>query len=253
MAQAKGYKQALRDLQIGLVRYQQWAAKNAAKALVIFEGRDGAGKDGTIKRIVEHLAPRNTRVIALPKPSDRQRTEWYFQRYISHLPAACDLVLFNRSWYNRAGVEPVMGFCTPRELEDFLRDVPSLERMLEEAAIHIVKLWLDIDKDEQAARLDARRKDPVKLLKVSDMDGAAQRKWKEYSKARDEMLVRTHTAFAPWYCVRADHKKRTRLNVIRHLLHRLAPPEIAADFPPPDPAVLFAFEETALQDGRLAK
>ena len=144
MSETDDYDLALRDLQIALVKYQAWAVETGAKALIIFEGRDGAGKDGSIERITEHLAPRNTRVISLPKPSDRERSQWYFQRYIHHLPAAGELVIFNRSWYNRAGVEPVMGFCTPSEHEDFLRDVSALERMLEEAGIRLVKLWLDI-------------------------------------------------------------------------------------------------------------
>jgi len=253
MAKTNEYDEALRALQISLVQYQTWAMKTGAKALVIFEGRDGAGKDGTIARITEHLAPRNTRVVSLPKPSDRQRSEWYFQRYIPHLPAAGELVLFNRSWYNRAGVEPVMGFCTPLEHDEFLRDVPALERMLEAANIKLVKLWLDISKKEQADRLDERRSDPLKRLKVSDMDGVAQKKWKEYSAARDEMLMTTHTAVAPWMCVRADHKKTARLNVIRHLLHTLAPLEVSAGVSEPDPAVLFAFEQRALEDGRLAR
>ncbi|MEO8927654.1 MAG: polyphosphate kinase 2 [Caulobacteraceae bacterium] len=253
MAKMTDYQSDLRKLQIALVRYQKWAVKTGAKALVIFEGRDGAGKDGTIKRIAEHLAARNTRVVALPKPSDRQMSEWYFQRYIPHLPAAGDLVIFNRSWYNRAGVERVMGYCTKRETEDFLRDVPALERMLEEADVRLVKLWLDISKKEQASRLDARREDPLKQLKVSDLDGVAQKKWKDYSAARDEMLCRTHTAIAPWACVRADHKKTARLNVMRHLLHTLAPAEVTAKIAPPDPKIVFPFEEAAIGDGRLAK
>jgi polyphosphate kinase 2 len=252
MVKSDSYKHDLVRLQTALVRYQKWAMASGAKALVIFEGRDGAGKDGTIKRIIEHLAPRNTRAISLPRPSDRQRTEWYFQRYIPFLPAAGDFVIFNRSWYNRAGVEPVMGFCTPRETEDFLRDVPSLERMLEEADIRLVKIWLDIDKKEQAARLDSRREDPLKQLKVSDLDKLAQKKWKAYSRARDEMLRRTHTAIAPWICVRADHKKKTRLNVIRHLLRVLAPAAVREDTEAPDPKILFPFEEAAIEDGRLA-
>jgi polyphosphate kinase 2 len=253
MAKEKGYKHDLRQLQIGLVRYQQWAAEKGAKVVVIFEGRDGAGKDGSIARITEHLTPRRTRVVALPKPSGRDRTEWYFQRYVRYLPAAGEIVLFNRSWYNRAGVEPVMGFCTEREHADFLRDAPGFERMLEEADIRIVKLWLDISKKEQARRLDARRDDPLKMLKVSDLDGIAQEKWKDYSKARDEMLAATHTAAAPWTCVRADDKKPARLNVIRHLLHTLAPAHITAGIEAPDPAILFPFEDAALSDGRLAK
>jgi polyphosphate kinase 2 len=252
MAGHDSYKRDLVRLQTDLVLYQQWAMKNGAKALIILEGRDGAGKDGTIKRITEHLAPRRTRAVSLPKPSDRQRSEWYFQRYISHLPAASDFVLFNRSWYNRAGVEAVMGFCTPRETEDFLRDVPALERMLEDSDIRLVKIWLDISKKEQGARLEARREDPLKQLKISDLDAIAQKKWKAYSKARNEMLLRTHTAIAPWICVRADHKKKARLNVIRHLLHVLAPAEVRHGIELPDRDVLFPFEEAALSDGRLA-
>jgi polyphosphate kinase 2 len=247
------YESELRKLQIGLVRYQTWAMKTGAKAVLILEGRDGAGKDGTSQRLTEHLAPRNTRVVSLPKPSDRQHTQWYFQRYVSHLPAAGEFVIFNRSWYNRAGVEPVMGFCTRREHQDFLRDAPAFERMLEENDTRLVKIWLDISRKEQADRLDERRADPLKALKVSDLDGVAQKKWDAYTLARDEMLVRTHTAIAPWICVRADHKKTTRLNVIRHLLHALAPHEIRGDFDRPDPDVLFKFEEACINDGRLAR
>ena len=253
MPKTNDYDHALRELQIGLVRYQTWAIKTGAKALVILEGRDGAGKDGTIARITEHLAPRSTRAVSLPKPSDRETTQWYFQRYTAHLPACGDLVLFNRSWYNRAGVEPVMGFCTEREHEDFLRDAPAFERMLEEADIQMVKIWLDISKKEQAARLEARRDDPLKRLKISALDEVAQKKWKEYSEARDQMLLRTHTPIAPWVCVRADHKKPARLNVIRHLLHTLAPADIRAGIDPPDPEILFSFEPAAITDGRLAK
>ncbi len=247
------YETQLEGLQIALVRYQAWAIKEGAKALVIFEGRDGAGKDGTIARITEHLSPRATRVIALPKPSDRERSQWYFQRYVAHLPACGEVVLFNRSWYNRAGVETVMGYCTANEREDFLRDVPAFERMLEEAGIRLVKIWLDISRDEQAKRLEDRRADPLKQLKTSDLDAVAQKKWKAYSAARDEMLMRTSTPIAPWICVAADHKKPARLNVIRHLLHTLAPPAIHEAAPAPDPEVLFPFEEGALTDGRLAK
>ncbi len=252
MASKSDYDRTLRELQIGLVRYQRWAIKTGAKALIILEGRDGAGKDGTIARITEHLAPRNTRAVSLPKPSDRERSQWYFQRYVEHMPSCGDLVIFNRSWYNRAGVEPVMGFCTDREHEDFLRDVPALERMLEEADIRLVKIWLDISKHEQAKRLDDRRNDPLKQLKVSDLDAVAQKKWKAYSEARDQMLLRTHTAMSPWVCVRADNKKAARLNVIRRLLHTLAPADITAGIDPPDPAVLFPFDPTAIEDGRLA-
>ena len=247
------YKTELADLQAQLVRWQAWAMENGEKALIIFEGRDGAGKDGAIKRIVEHLAPRNTRVVALPKPSDRQRTEWYFQRYVRHLPAAGETVIFNRSWYNRGGVEVVMGFSTPSEQEDFLRDAPTFERMLVETDIRIIKFWLDISKKEQASRLDDRRTNPLKTLKVSELDEVAQKKWKAYSQARDVMLTRTHSAFAPWICVHTDHKKRARLATIRHILHALAPPHIREHVAAPDPEVLYVFDEAALKDGRLEK
>ena len=245
------YQSQLEALQAQLVRYQQWMMATGEKVVIIFEGRDGAGKDGAIKRITEHLRPRNTRVIALPKPSDRQSSEWFFQRYVRHLPAASETVIFNRSWYNRAGVERVMGFSTPQEQEDFLRDAPNFEHMLIEADIRIVKLWLDISKKEQAKRLEARRTDPLKLLKVSDLDAVAQKEWKAYSKARDEMLARTHSTFAPWTCVHTDHKKRARLGIIQHLLHALAPHDIRKDVPAPDPEVVYAFEPAALTDGRL--
>jgi polyphosphate kinase 2 len=253
MSKSKDYKQELRDLQIGLVRYQQWAADSGAKAVILFEGRDAAGKDGAIARITEHLTARRTRAVALPKPNDRERTQWYFQRYVHYLPSEGELIIFNRSWYNRAGVEPVMGFCTPREHEDFLRDAPGFETMLEEAKIRLVKLWLDISRKEQAVRLDARREDPLKALKVSDLDGEAQKHWKDYSEARNEMLLRTSTAMAPWICVHTDHKKEARLNIIRHLLHTIAPHEISHHVPPPDPGVLYPFDEAALTDGRLEK
>jgi polyphosphate kinase 2 len=251
MTKKDGYKAELEHLQAVLVRYQQWAMKAGDKALIVFEGRDGAGKDGAIKRITEHLAPRNTRVVALPKPSDRQRTEWWFQRYSRHLPAAGEIVIFNRSWYNRAGVEKVMGFSTPKEQEDFLHDAPTYERMLVEADIKIIKFWLDISRAEQADRLDARRKDPLKLLKVSDLDAVAQKEWKAYSKARDEMLERTHSAFAPWTVVHTDKKKKARVAILRHVLHGLAPPKIHMDVDAPDPHVLYSFDLSALSDGRL--
>jgi polyphosphate kinase 2 len=252
MTQADTYPDDLRALQIGLVRYQTWAIKTGAKALIILEGRDGAGKDGAIARITEYLAPRRTRNVSLPKPSDRERGQWYFQRYVENLPTAGELVLFNRSWYNRAGVEPVMGFCTPAERDAFMQQAPVLEAMLERDGVRLVKLWLDISKGEQAKRLQSRRDDPLKALKISDLDGEAQRRWSDYSKARDLMLLRTHTLSAPWFCVRGDHKKPARLNVIRHLLHVLAPEEVRAGVDKPDPDVLFVFEPSALQDGRLA-
>lgn len=240
------------NLQLGLVRMQAAMAKSGERAVVVLEGRDAAGKDGTIKAITKHLSVRNTRVVALPKPSDREATQWYFQRYVAHLPAAGELVIFNRSWYNRAGVEVVNGFSTPAQQAQFLRDVPDFERMLVENEIMLVKLWLDIEKDEQARRLEKRRTDPLKALKVSALDAVAQDKWADYSAARDTMLERTHSVWAPWTCVRADDKPAAHKAVIRHLLHKIADEEIAREIKQPDPDVLFPFELEALKDGRLA-
>ena len=243
----------LEALQLGLVRTQQAMGESGQRVVLVLEGRDAAGKDGAIRRIIAHLSVRSTRVVALPKPSDRERSQWYFQRYVEHLPSAGEFVIFNRSWYNRGGVEPVMGFCTPAEHAAFLRDAPEFERMLVESGVRLVKVWLDISRKEQRKRLAARRTDPLKALKVSPLDAVAEKKWKAYSAARDQMLERTHTAWAPWWCVRADDKRAARLNIIRHLLHQVAPPEIAAETARPDPAVLFPFEPSAIADGRLAK
>ena len=253
MPKNQDYRRQIETLQIELVRYQQAAIGSGAKDLVVFEGRDAAGKDGVIKRIVEHLSVRNTRVVALPKPNDRERTEWYFQRYARYLPAAGELVIFNRSWYNRGGVEPVMGYCTPKEHETFLRDAPVFEAMLAENGVRIVKLWLDISKDEQAKRLKARTTDPLKTLKVSPLDAVAQAKWDDYSAARDQMLRRTHTDEAPWTIAHTDSKKAARVAIMRHLLKALAPKDIAKAVPKPDPKVLYTFEVEALTDGRLER
>lgn len=238
-------------LQLGLVRLQTDMAASGARAVIVLEGRDTAGKDGLIKRIVEHLSVRNTRVVALPKPSDRERSQWYFQRYASHLPAAGELVIFNRSWYNRAGVEVVNGFSTPAEQAQFLRDVPDFERMLVDSGIALVKLWLDISKDEQHARLEARRKDPLKALKVSPLDAVAQDKWADYSAARDAMLLATHSTTAPWTCVATDDKKAARKAAIRHILRSLLPADAAQEIKAPDPDILFPFTPDTID--RLAK
>jgi polyphosphate kinase 2 (PPK2 family) len=191
--------------------------------------------------------------VALPKPSDRERSQWYFQRYVPRLPACGETVIFNRSWYNRAGVERVMGFSTPQEQEVFLRDVTTFEAMLLESGLRVVKVWLDVSKAEQKRRLDERRDDPLKALKASPMDAVAQKKWDDYTAARDEMFTRTSAPLTPWICVRADHKHKARLALLSSLVHTLAPPEIAAHVPPPDPAILFRFEPTALTDGRLER
>ncbi len=248
----KDYDEQLAALQLALLRTQQAMIEAGTRAVILLEGRDAAGKDGTIKRLTEHLTPRATRVVALPKPTDHERGQWYFQRYVAHLPGAGELVIFNRSWYNRAGVEVVMGFSTPAEQAQFLRDAPDVERMLVESGIRIIKIWLDIDRDEQKERLAERHDDPLKALKISDMDAVAQTRWSDYSAARDTMLVRTHLPIAPWYVVRANHKKPARLAVMRHIIRLLAPSAIAKDVDGPDPAILFPFEEQALTDGRLS-
>jgi len=239
--------------QLVLVNWQQHAMTAGEKVLIIFEGRDAAGKDGAIRVLTEHLSVRNTKVVALPKPSDRERSQWYFQRYIPYLPASGETVIFNRSWYNRAGVERVMGFSTPDEQEVFLREAPTVESMLIESGLRIVKFWLEVSKDEQAKRLAERHSDPLKALKSSPLDDAAQKKWDAYSEARNIMLQRTSTALAPWICVRSDHKRKARLAIMSYLAHTLAPAKIAADAPPADPAILFRFESAALRDGRLEK
>jgi polyphosphate kinase 2 len=253
MSKQDNYEDEIEALQVFLVRYQVEAIASGQNDLVIFEGRDTAGKDGAIKRVTEYLSVRNTRVMALPKPTDREQTQWYFQRYMPHLPAGGELVIFNRSWYNRGGVEPVMGFCTPSQHEQFLRDVPVLESMLVGNDIQIVKLWLDISKGEQAKRLKERTTDPLKALKVSSLDAAAQEKWDAYTAARDEMLRRTHTNDAPWFIVHTDDKKTARVNIIRHLLRTLGSKEIGKAVKKPDSDVLFPFEPAALEDGRLER
>ena len=253
MSKKDDYDDALEKLEIALVETQAWAIDKGLKVLMLFEGRDAAGKDGTIHRVVEHLSVRQTRVVALPKPDEREKTEWWFQRYVRHLPAAGEWAFYNRSWYNRSGVERVMGFSTPEAQEQFLRDAPQFERMLAESGIHLLKYWLDVSKAEQAKRLKDRHTDPLKRLKSSAMDDYAQSRWDAYTEARDETLMRTHTAVAPWICVRADDKKAARLNVMRHLLRTLACPKLSREIEAPDPDVLFPFEAEALKDGRLAR
>ena len=248
----RAYKAELRTLQIALVESQARLIAEGRKVLILFEGRDTAGKDGAIKRVTEHMAPRQTRVVSLPKPSDREQSQWYFQRYVAHLPAAGEIVIFNRSWYNRAGVEVVMGFSTAEEQSDFIRDVPAFEAMLTEANIVPIKIWLDITKAEQARRLEARVEDPLKHFKTSPLDAQAQKRWHAYSEARDTMLLRSHTPLAPWLIVATDDKKQARLNVMRHLVERLGVHGLSVTTQPVDPAIAFPFEPEALRDGRMA-
>ncbi|RZF25014.1 polyphosphate kinase 2 [Paraburkholderia sp. UYCP14C] len=242
------YELQLHLLQVELVKLQRHFIGCRDKILVLLEGRDAAGKDGAIKRVVEHLSPRETRVVALGRPSDRDLGAWYFQRYVPHLPVAEELVLFNRSWYNRAGVEHVMGFCTPEQHEEFLRSVPQFEAMLVESGIRLLKYYLDITRREQSRRLEARRHDPLKQWKISPIDEVAVKYWKAYSKARNAMLLRTHTPLAPWHIIHADDKKRARLNLIRHILSRLDYCDKDENLAQPDPTVVFEFNPESIDD-----
>jgi polyphosphate kinase len=246
------YERLLLALQIELVKLQRHVIKNGHRVLVIFEGRDAAGKDGTIKRIVEHLSPRETRVVALGPPTEREEHSWYFQRYVPYLPAAGEIVIFNRSWYNRAGVERVMGFCTKAETEEFLETVPNFEAMLARADIALVKYYLDISKREQKRRLAARRHDPLSQWKLSPIDMKAPKLWPAYSRARDVMLERTHDVVSPWTIVRSDDKEQVRINVIRDLLWRLDYPERHHRLRRPDPAVLFLYDTSCRERGLIA-
>ncbi len=218
----KIYQKELKRLQIELVKLQEWVRQKKLKVVVIFEGRDAAGKGGAITRITEPLNPRITRVVALPAPTERERSQWYFQRYIEHLPAGGELVLFDRSWYNRAGVERVMGFCSESEYREFMRSCPEFERMLVRSGIILIKYWFSICNEEQEKRFQARNADPVKRWKLSEIDLQSRSRWIDYSIARDEMFVHTHIKEAPWVQVDGDVKKRARLNVISHLLSQFA-------------------------------
>ena len=215
---SKQFEQELAPLQLELVRMLDWVRHSGHKLVVLFEGRDAAGKGGTIKRISEPLNPRVCRVAALPAPTDRERTQWYFQRYVDHLPAGGEMVLFDRSWYNRAGVERVMGFCSDAEYWEFLRSVPEFERMLQRSGIQLVKYWFSVSDTEQERRFQARLDDPAKQWKLSPMDLYSRSRWVEYSKAKDIMMEHTSTPDAPWWEVDADDKRSARLNCIHHLL-----------------------------------
>ncbi len=213
------YEKELAKLQVELLKFQNHVKDKGLKILMIFEGRDAAGKGGTIKRIMEHLNPRGARVVALEKPSDRETTQWYFQRYVVHLPAAGEIVMFDRSWYNRSMVEPVMGFCTERQHHKFLKDAPEFEEMIVDEGIQIFKFYFSVSKKEQARRFKARETDPLKQYKLSPVDKESQKLWDEYSLAKFMMLSATHTEVAPWTIVKSDNKKRARINAIKHILN----------------------------------
>jgi polyphosphate kinase 2 len=212
------YEAELFRLQTEFVKLQEWVRHSGARVVVIFEGRDGAGKGGTIKRITEYLNPRLARIAALPSPTDRERGQWYYQRYIAHLPTKGEIVLFDRSWYNRAGVETVMGFCTPQEHALFLRQTPIFEQMLIDDGILLRKYWFSVSEDEQLRRFKARRNDPVRQWKLSPMDMESLYRWEDYSRAKDEMMVHSDIPVSPWYVVESDVKKHARLNMMHHLL-----------------------------------
>jgi polyphosphate kinase len=217
----KAYEREMRRLHGELVALQEWVKKAGAKVCVVFEGRDTAGKGGTIKRITERVSPRVFRVVALPAPNERERSQMYMQRYVQHFPAAGEVVIFDRSWYNRAGVERVMGFCTEDESKRFLALVPDLEQAMVDSGIILIKYWLEVGSEEQTRRLESRIDDPRKVWKLSELDLLSYRRWHDYSRARDDMLAVTDTAWAPWYIARTDDKKRGRLNIITHLLSQV--------------------------------
>lgn len=224
------YETAKQELQVELLKFQNWVKTSKQKVVILFEGRDAAGKGGTIKRVMEHMNPRGARVVALEKPTETEAGQWYFQRYIEHLPTAGEIVLFDRSWYNRAGVERVMGFCNEQEYLEFMRQTPELERMLSRSGILLFKFWFSVSREEQFRRFQERRHDPLKQWKLSPIDLASLDKWTEYTKAKEAMFFYTDTADAPWTVIKSDDKKRARINAMRYLLSK-------ADYPDKDPAV----------------
>ncbi|MDF1875477.1 polyphosphate kinase 2 [Sulfurimonas sp. SAG-AH-194-I05] len=244
------YEAELKRLQIELLKMQNYIKESGKKVLMIFEGRDAAGKGGTIKRITEHLNPRGARVVALDKPDDRERSQWYFQRYTQHLPSAGEIVLFDRSWYNRGGVEPVMGFCTQEEHKEFLHEVAEFEKMLVNSNIVLFKFYFSVSKAEQGKRFDERRKDPLKQYKLSPVDERSQELWDKYTIAKYSMLLASHTEHAPWTVVRSDNKKKARINTIKHiLLHVDYPNKIKAKKLLPDESIrILASDEIRIME-----
>ncbi|MGE0707158.1 MAG: polyphosphate kinase 2 [Planctomycetota bacterium] len=232
------YLEEVRPLHVELVKVQRWVRAEGKRLLVVFEGRDAAGKGGAIRRLVKHLDPRAYRIVALQKPSPRERSQWYFQRYLQHLPAAGELVVFDRSWYNRAGLERVLGFARPDEVDAFLRDAPDLEALLVRDGLLLVKLFFAVGREEQARRLLERATDPLRSWKLTTLDQEAQGRWEDYSAAEAEAFRRTHTPHAPWVWVDADDKRRARVEAIRHLLAVLDYPDKDPDLAPPDPRVV---------------
>ncbi len=223
------YEAELRRLQVELLKFQNHVKDQGLRVLMLFEGRDAAGKGGTIKRITEHLNPRGAKVVALEKPSDTERTQWYFQRYVSHLPSAGEMVLFDRSWYNRAGVEPVMDFCSEEEHKEFLREVPEFEKMVVNSGIIFIKFYFSVSKKEQARRFEKRINDPLKQYKISPVDQEAQKLWDKYTIAKYSMLLSTNTPYAEWTVIKSDNKKKARINCIKHILSHVDYPDKISD------------------------
>ncbi|WP_422823253.1 polyphosphate kinase 2 [Variovorax ureilyticus] len=217
----KAYDKAMKELHVELVKLQEWVKHAGLKVCIVFEGRDGAGKGGTIKAITERVSPRVFRVIALPAPTEREKSQMYFQRYFGHMPAAGEIIIFDRSWYNRAGVERVMGFCTEEQAKGFLQGVPLVERAIVDSGVILLKYWLEVNPDEQTRRLKGRIEDGRKIWKLSPMDLKSYNRWDDYTRARDDMFKASDSAWAPWFVVRSDDKKRARLNMIRHLLSQI--------------------------------
>ena len=248
------YESELKTLQIELLKMQNHIKEKGQKVLMIFEGRDAAGKGGTIKRITEHLNPRGARVVALDKPSDKEKTEWYFQRYAQHLPSAGEIVLFDRSWYNRGGVEPVMGFCTQEEHKEFLHEVPEFEKMLVNSNIRLFKFYFSVSKHEQEKRFQKRRTDPLKQYKLSPVDEKSQGLWDKYTIAKYSMLLASHTDHAPWTVIRSDNKKKARINCIKHILNHFDYPNKIDDKKlEADPSVrIFANDEIRLMETEMS-
>ena len=246
-------KEPFKDAAIALVKIQRNIIESKRKVLIIFEGRDAAGKDSAIRRVTKHMSPRDTRIVAPGIPGEREQRAWYFERYVAQLPISGEIVFFNRSWYNRAGVELVMNFCTIAEYEDFLVMAPEFEQMLAHCGFTIIKYYLDVSKDEQKKRLEDRSEDPLKQWKRSPVDAEALHLWKEYSDARNAMLKRTNTTEVPWTIVKADDKKAAQLAVMRDIITRLSAESGGEGYPPPDKDILFSFSQDAFENGHIAK
>jgi polyphosphate kinase 2 len=247
----KKYEKELRKLQVELCRLQEWVKHKGVRAIIVFEGRDAAGKGGTIRALTERVSPRVFRVVALPAPSDREKSQMYFQRYMQHFPASGEVVIFDRSWYNRAGVEHVMGFCDDKQYKRFLELCPSTEKYIVDSGIHLIKIWLEVGDKEQKRRFEMRIEDPVRQWKLSPMDLPSRSKWFEYSRARDRMLEATDTKWAPWYILNSNDKKRARLNCIRHILDQIPYKKVHAEkVTLPDRSMKGAYDDQATLKGR---